>query len=77
MFDRTTFIDLIESAESAHPACPQCGRTVIAQAHDGGIWLECPSLSEHRPFLSQLVRFDFEIAHSRELLVSPEEALAA
>jgi hypothetical protein len=77
MFDRTAFIDLIESAERAQPACPQCGRSVIAQTHDGGIWLECPSLAEHRSFLSQLVRLDFEIAHSRQLLVSPEEALAA
>lgn len=77
MSDRTAFIDLIERSERSHPACPQCGSTVVAIARDGAIWLECPTLAEPRPFLRQLIRLDFEAAHSRSLLLDESEALAA
>ncbi len=77
MSARTAFIDLIESAERSHPGCPQCGAVVIATARDGAIWLECPTLAEPRPFLRQLIKLDFEAAHSRSLLLSETEAIAA
>ncbi len=77
MSDRTRLIDLIERAERDQPSCPQCGAMLIATERDGALWLECPTLSESRPFLRQLIRLDFEAAHGRRLLLTADEAMAA
>ncbi len=77
MSDRTRLIDLIESAERSQPVCPQCGLPVVATERGGALWLECPTLAEPRPFLRQLMKLDFEVAHTRRLLLSASEARAA
>jgi hypothetical protein len=66
MSERTRIIDTIERAERETPTCAQCHEPTVPEWRDGGMWLVCRSLSEHKSALRRLLTLDPAAWHTNE-----------
>ena len=60
-------LEIIEQACRDQPYCAACGQHTGPVARDGGIWLECPSWTEHKSLLARII--SFQAGHIRRLLI--------
>lgn len=69
----TWILEVIEDSQRSFPTCEACSAPAVPAEHDGAIWLECATLSEHRSRLRRLTSW----GHTRKLLVPADEVAAA
>ena len=65
--DPTAALEIIEQACRDHPFCAACGEATRPVAHGDVVWLECPSIAEHKSRLARVV--SFQAGHTKLLLL--------
>jgi hypothetical protein len=75
MYDRARLLELIESAQDAHPYCPACGATSDVGDEDGALVLRCSAAAAPTGLLARIGAA--MLPHLRITLVDAEELLAA